>query len=82
MPGRSGRFAWSGHNASGDPGHVHALGLDVGRDFLITSDQRLYLTGPGPQRFKEFAPDGFVLAARSGMLGFRDKTADELASQR
>ena len=34
---RNNRLAWSGYNASGDPAHTHALVVDVGRDFLITS---------------------------------------------
>ena len=44
---RDNQFAWSGHNAGGDPAHRHALIVDVGRDFLITSEGNLDLTGPG-----------------------------------
>ena len=55
-------FAWSGYNAAGDPAHRQALVVDVGRDFLITSEGNLYLTGPGRMQFAEFSPAEFALA--------------------
>ena len=67
----NGRLAWSGYGASGDPAHVFALVIDVGRDFLITDDGTLYLTGPGPHQFSEFSPECLAVAARLGRLGFR-----------
>lgn len=77
-----GRYAWSGHNASGDPVHrPYALVVDVGRDFILTDEGNLYPTGPGSARFKEFSPDGFVLAARSGWFGFRVVAAEEPAAR-
>jgi hypothetical protein len=79
---RNGRFAWSGYNASGDPAHRHALVVDVGRDFLITSEGNLYLTSPGPRQFAEFSPSEFVLAAKGGMFGFTVLGGDEAASWR
>ena len=79
---RNGRFAWSGYNASGDPAHHHALVVDVGRDFLITGDGKLYLTGPGRMQFAEFSPSEFVLAAKGGMFGFTVLADDEAASWR
>jgi hypothetical protein len=79
---RNNRLVWSGYNASGDPAHTHALVVDVGRDFLITSDGRLYLSSPGPLQFAEFSPTGFAVAARSGMLGFTVLKDDEAASWR
>jgi hypothetical protein len=79
---RNGRFAWSGYNASGDPAHCHALVVDVGRDFLITSDGNLYLTSPCPIQFAEFSPSEFALAAKSGMFGFMVLKEDEAASWR
>ena len=56
--------------------------MDVGRDFLITSEGNLYLTGPGRMQFAEFSPAGFVLAARRGMVGFTVLEEDEAASWR
>jgi hypothetical protein len=79
---RNGRFAWSGCNAGGDPAHHRALVVDVGRDFLITSEGKLYLTGPGPLQFAEFSPAEFALAARGGMFGFTVLAEDEAASWR
>jgi hypothetical protein len=79
---RHNRLAWSGYNASGDPAHNHALVVDVGRDFLITSEGKLYLNSPGPLQFAEFSPTGFAVAARSGMLGFMVLKDDEAASWR
>jgi hypothetical protein len=44
---RDGRWTWSGYNASGDPAHrPYALVADIGRDFLITGEGKLYLIGP------------------------------------
>jgi hypothetical protein len=77
---RNGRFAWSGYSAGGDPAHRHALVVDVGRDFLITSEGKLYLTGPGRLQFAEFSPSEFALAAKAGMFGFTVLGADETAS--
>lgn len=69
---RKGRLTWSGHLASGDPAHTWAAVVDVGRDFIILNDEdQLYLTGPGPQHFEKFTPEGLVVAARAGMFGFR-----------
>ena len=79
---RNGRFAWSGYNAGGDPAHRQVLVVDVGRDFLITSEGNLYLTGPGCMQFAEFSPSEFVLAARGGMFGFTVLHEDEVASWR
>jgi hypothetical protein len=79
---RHNRFAWSGYNAGGDPAHRQALVVDVGRDFLITSEGTLYLTGPGPMPFAEFSPTEFVLAAKSGMFGFTVLEEDVAASWR
>jgi hypothetical protein len=79
---RNDRFAWSGHNAGGDPAHHHALVVDVGRDFLITSEGKLYLNSPGLMQFAEFSPSGIALAARSGMMGFTVIKDDEAASWR
>ncbi len=79
---RDNRFAWSGHNAGGDPAHRHALVVDVGRDFLVTSEGNLYLTGPGRMQFAEFSPAGFALAAQRGMFGFTVLEEDEAASWR
>jgi hypothetical protein len=79
---RNGRFAWSGYNASGDPAHCQALVVDVGRDFLITGEGKLYLTSPGPRQFAEFSPSEFALAARGGMFGFTVLGGDEAASWR
>jgi hypothetical protein len=79
---RNGRFAWSGYNASGDPAHSPALVVDTGRDFLITSDGKLYLTGAGRLQFAEFSPSEFALAAKSGMFGFTVLGGDEAASWR
>ncbi len=56
--------------------------VDVGRDFLITSEARLYLNSPGPLQFAEFSPTGFAVAAKSGMLGFTVLKDDEAASWR
>jgi len=78
---RDGRFAWSGYGASGDPAHLHALVVDVGRDFLITGEGRLYLTGPGPMQFTEWSPEAVVLAARGGMFGFRVVIEDEAGTR-
>ena len=79
---RNNRLTWSGYSAGGDPAHTHALVVDVGRDFLITSDGKLYLNSPGPLQFAEFSPSGFAVAARSGMLGFTVLKDDEAASWR
>ena len=79
---RNNRLTWSGYNASGDPAHTHALVVDVGRDFLITSDGKLYLNSPGPLQFAEFSPIGFAVAARSEMLGFTVLKDDEATSWR
>jgi hypothetical protein len=79
---RNGRFAWSGYNASGDPSHRQALVVDVGRDFLITSEGKLYLTSSGPRQFAEFSPWEFALAAKGGMFGFTVLGGDEAASWR
>ena len=79
---RDGRFAWSGYGASGDPAHrPYALIVDVGRDFHITEEGRLYLTGPGPKRFTEWSPEAVVLSARGGMFGFRVVAEDEAGSR-
>jgi hypothetical protein len=78
----NGRLTWSGYGASGDPAHTHALVVDVGRDFIITSDGLLYLIGPGPFQFEEFSADGFAVAARLGRLGFRVLRENESASWR
>ena len=77
-----GRWTWSGYGASGDPAHVHALVVDVGRDFLITEEGRLYLIGPGPLQFTEWTPEAVVLAARGGMFGFRVVIEDEAGARR
>jgi hypothetical protein len=77
---RNNRLTWSGYNASGDPAHTHALVVDVGPDFLITSDGKLYLNSPGPLQFTEFSPTGFAVAARSRMLGFSILKDEESAS--
>ena len=79
---RNGRLAWSGYGASGDPTHTHALVVDIGRDFIITGDGRLYLTGPGPFQFEEFSADGVTIAARRGMFGFSVLKEGEAASWR
>jgi alkanesulfonate monooxygenase SsuD/methylene tetrahydromethanopterin reductase-like flavin-dependent oxidoreductase (luciferase family) len=79
---RNNCLTWSGYNASGDPAHTLALVVDVGRDFLITSDGKLYLNSPGPLQFAEFSPGGFAVAARSGMLGFTVLQDDEATSWR
>ena len=79
---RNGRFAWSGYNAGGDPAHCQALVVDVGRDFLITSEGNLYLTGPGRMQFAEFSPTEFAPAAKGGMFGFTIVQDDEAASWR
>ncbi len=79
---RDGRFAWSGYGASGDPAHLHALVVDVGRDFHITDEGRLYLTGAGPLQFTEWTPEAVVLAARGGMFGFRIVIEDEAGAWR
>jgi hypothetical protein len=78
---RDGRFAWSGYGASGDPAHLHALVVEVGRDFLITGEGRLYITGPGPMQFTEWSPEAVVLAARGGMFGFRVVIEDEAGTR-
>jgi hypothetical protein len=77
---QKGRFTWSGHNASGDPAHrPYAMIVDVGRDFTITSEGNLYLTGAGPLRFTELSVTGFVLAARCGWFGLKIVTEEEPA---
>ncbi len=53
----------------------------MGRDFILTDEGNLYLTGPGPVRFKEFSPEGFVLAARQGWVGFRVVPEEEPAAR-
>jgi hypothetical protein len=79
---RNNRFAWSGYNASGGPAYRPALVVDVGRDFLITSDGNLYLTGPGRLQFAEFSPSEFALAAKGAMFGFTVLQEDDAASWR
>jgi hypothetical protein len=60
---RNDRFTWSGYNAGGDPAHrPYALVVEIGREFIITSEENLYLIGPGPMQFEEFSPDGLALA--------------------
>lgn len=76
-----GRLAWSGYGASGDPSHVHALVVDVGRDFLITGDGKLHIHGPGPHQFEEFTPTGVAIAARRGMFGFAVVADGEAAAR-
>lgn len=76
-----GQLAWSGYNGLGDPSHAYAFVIDVGRDFQITSEGNLYLTGPGPGQFEEFSPAGTVIAARGRMFGFRLIQATEVASR-
>jgi hypothetical protein len=78
---KNGRFAWSGYNAGGDPAHRHALIVEIGREFIITSEENLYLIGPGPMQFEEFSPDGLALAARRGMFGFTVLKDEEAASR-
>ena len=56
--------------------------MDVGRDFIITSEGNLYLTGPGRMQFAEFSPAEFVLAAKGGMFGLTVLEEDEAASWR
>ncbi len=79
---RNSRFVWSGYNASGDPSHAQALVAEVGRHFILTGDGTLYLIGPGQMRFAEFSPEAFVIAARSGMFGFRVLLDDERTARR
>jgi hypothetical protein len=80
---RDGRWTWSGYGASGDPAHrPFGLIVDIGRDFLITGEGRLYLTGAGPLRFTEWSPEAVVLAARGGMFGFRLLAEDEAGARR
>jgi hypothetical protein len=79
---RNGRFAWSGYNPSGDFAHCPALVVDGGRDFLLTSDGNLYLTGAGRMQFAEFSPSESALAAKAGMFGFTVLGGDETASWR
>jgi hypothetical protein len=80
---RDGRWTFSDYNASGDPDHrPFGMIIDVGREFLITGEGNLYLTGPGPLRFTEFTTEGVVLAARGGMFGFRVLHGDEAGSRR
>jgi hypothetical protein len=78
-----GKLAWSGYNASGDPRHrPYAFVVDVGRDFILTSDERaaLYLIGPGPVQFTMFTPDSVALAGRVGAFGFKLVTGAEGAA--
>jgi hypothetical protein len=80
---RDGRWTWSGYGASGDPSHrPFGLIIDIGRDFLITGEGTLYLTGHGPLRFAEFSPEAVVLAGRGGMFGFRVLHDEEAGSRR
>lgn len=78
----NGCLAWSGYGASGDPTHTHALVVDTGREFIITSDGTLYLISPGPLQFTEYSPDDFAVAARLGRLGFRVLKDNATASWR
>lgn len=78
---RHDRLAWSGYNASGDPSHVHAMVVDIGRDFLVTGDGKLYIHDPGPHQFEEFSPTGVAIAARNGMFGFSVVKDDEAAAR-
>jgi hypothetical protein len=79
---RNGRWTWSGYGASGDPAHrPFGLIVDIGRDFLITGEGRLYITGPGPMQFTEWSPEAVVLAARGGMFGFRVVIEDEAGTR-
>ena len=80
--GRTWRF--SGYNAGGDPfdgaGDRAAKSMkrrpfdaviDVGRDFKLTEDGRLYLTGLGRVQFSTWTPEALVLAAKLGHFGFK-----------
>ncbi len=82
---RRDRKGWyySGYNASGDPlilrgqrGQAPApvpydAVVDVGREFLLTSDGLLYILGPEMAQAREWEPARLVVAARLGMFGFR-----------
>jgi hypothetical protein len=80
------RWRFSGHQACGDefdgagdrrrkeiPPRAFDAIVDVGRDFILTSDKdcKLYITGPGPHQFTEHSPEGVILAAKLGMFGFK-----------
>src|SRR4051812_22669648 len=73
---------YSGHNAGGDEieGPV-CIVIDVGRDFTMTWDGKLYLTGTGKGQYRTFTPTGLVSAARQGWLGMTllwDEMHDEV----
>jgi len=77
---KAGRFYFSGHNASGDPFEGAGLRadreprpfdavVDVGRDFVVTPEGQLYVTGP--HQFMTWTADELVLAAKKGWFGFK-----------
>lgn len=79
------RWRFSGYNACGDPydgkggtrpGPETATRpfdavVDIGREFILTSDGRLYLTGLGKGQFSTFSPEAVLLAAKLGHFGFK-----------
>lgn len=63
------RFA--GDNAHGNEiSEPSCFVIDVGRDFTMSFDGKLYLTGAGKAQFQTFTPTGLLQAARKGWFGF------------
>lgn len=81
---RQGQLYFSGHLACGDPQDGAGVSsraksrefdaiIDVGRSFILTSDEppKLYLTGPGKGQFSEWTPGELYVAAKKGWFGFK-----------
>lgn len=62
---------WSGPNAEGDEFQSPiCVVIDVGREFTMTFDGKLYLTGAGVGQYKTFTPWALYTAAAQGYYGF------------
>lgn len=87
---KAGRYYFSGYNACGDPFEGAGFRtsreprpfdavVDVGRDFIVTPEGQLYVTGPGPHQFMTWTADELVLAAKKGWFGFKLLTVEQKA---
>jgi hypothetical protein len=76
-----GKPAWSGYLAQGDPAHrPWRAVVDVGRDFFLSEDGKLYFAGSGKHVFIDWTPSAVLMASRYRMFGMRLIEEDELGA--
>lgn len=83
---RGRQLLYSGYNACGDPTDGAGIRATqdgtapttpyfaivdlVGRDFILTEDEKLYITSYGPKQHTEWSAEELYLAAKQRWFGF------------